>query len=486
MELKDLIGSIELPKITLMLPELIVLITGFLLFTIDLVSKKANHKLYIGISLVGYFIAVFYIALNPYLLGSTFYGLYVRDYFSSFLQFFMILLTIFVLAFTYRYYRQKLSLYREFYYILSFALVSAMFLASSYNLITLYVALEGVSISFYILTALLRGDFNAKEGAFKYLILGGLSVALASYGAAFMYIYAGSLDLQKILTYSGQNKDLLILGLVFFLIGFAIKIGAVPFHFWLPDAYQGAPTPITAYMASVGKLAFFAPVVRIMPLIQEHFSYAWVITVGIISATTMLYGNLVALVQKDVKRLLAYSSIAYSGYILAGISVAKAIGLKAVLYFLIAYALMGAGSFLLLALLERHPQWQNKMEEFSGLRFSMPWIAVSFMIFMFSLLGVPPSVGFVGKALVFTALSFDRLWWLAFIMILATGISTGYYVRLVVLTFMKDSSRSIKVESSLAEKVVLFVLTLSLVILGALPIIIWNFASQSADILFKR
>ncbi|MGC8853077.1 MAG: NADH-quinone oxidoreductase subunit N, partial [Hydrogenobacter sp.] len=336
MELRDLIGSIEFPKMALIIPELIVLLTGFLIFTLDLIFKRANYRLYTWISVVGYFMAMLYIAFNPSLSGSTFYGLYVRDYFSSFLQFFMILLTIFVLAFTYHYYKQKLSLYREFYYILSFALVSAMFLASSYNLITLYVALEGVSISFYILTALLRGDFNAKEGAFKYLILGGLSIALASYGAAFMYIYAGSLDLQKILTYSGQNKDLLILGLVFFLIGFAIKIGAVPFHFWLPDAYQGAPTPITAYMASVGKLAFFAPVVRIMPLVQEHFAYAWVITVGIISAMTMLYGNLVALVQKDVKRLLAYSSIAHSGYILAGIAVAKAIGLKAVLYFLVA------------------------------------------------------------------------------------------------------------------------------------------------------
>ncbi|WP_340695459.1 NADH-quinone oxidoreductase subunit N [Hydrogenobacter thermophilus] len=486
MELRDLVGTVEIPNLRLVMPEVIILITGFILFSLDILQRKINHRILTLVSVTGYSIALVYIALNPLLSGSTFYGLYVRDGFSSFLQFFMILITLCLLAFTYRYYKQKLSLYSEFYYILSFSLASAMFLASSYNLITLYVALEGVSISFYILTSLLRGNFNSKEGAFKYLILGGLSIALASYGAAFMYLYAGSLDLHKILTHAGENRYFLILGLVFFLIGFAIKIGAVPFHFWLPDAYQGAPTPITAFMASVGKLAFFAPVVRIMPLIQEHFAYAWVITVGLISAMTMLYGNLVALVQKDVKRLLAYSSIAHSGYILAGISVAKVIGLKAVLYFLIAYALMGAGAFLILALLEKHPDWQNKMEEFSGLRFSMPWIATSFMIFMFSLLGVPPTVGFVGKALVFMALSFDKLWWLAFVMILATGISTGYYVRLVVLTFMKEGNRSIHVKSSFAERLVLLILTLSVVFLGAVPIIIWSFASQSADMLFKR
>ncbi|QWK20150.1 MAG: NADH-quinone oxidoreductase subunit N [Hydrogenobacter thermophilus] len=486
MELRDLVGVIEFPDLRLLMPEIIVLLTGFILFSLDLLYKKAHHRLFTVVSAAGYTLALVYITLNPFLSGSTFYHLYVRDTFSSLLQFFMILITLFVLAFAYRYYQQKLSLYREFYYILSFSLVSAMFLASSYHLITLYVALEGVSISFYILTALLRGDFNSKEGAFKYLILGGISIALASYGAAFMYLYAGSLDLKEILTHVGENRYFLVLGLVFFLIGFAIKIGAVPFHFWLPDAYQGAPTPVTAYMASVGKLAFFAPVVRIMPLIEEHFAYAWIITVSIISAMTMLYGNLVALVQKDVKRLLAYSSIAHSGYILAGIAVAKVIGLKAVLYFLVAYALMGAGAFLVLALLERHPEWQNRMEEFSGLRFSMPWVATSFMIFMFSLLGVPPTVGFVSKALIFTTLSFDRLWWLAFIMILATGISTGYYVRLVVLTFMKENSKPFQVKSSLAERIVLIVLTLSVVFLGAVPIIIWSFVSPSAEMLFKR
>lgn len=478
--------KIEIPSLSLVLPEIVLLITGFILFSLDLIYKRLNHSLATSLSLIGYFIALLILIFNWNIKGETFYGLYIRDSFSTLLQAFMLLLTMALLVFNYGYYKNKRSLYGEFYYILSFALIGGMFLVSSYNLVVLYVALEAVSISFYILTALLRSDFNSKEGAFKYLMLGGLSIALASYGAGFMYLYSGSLDLRYILTHVGEGEYLLILGLVLFLIGFAIKIGAVPFHFWLPDAYQGAPTPITAYMASVGKLAFFAPLVRLMPYIQEHFAYAWITTVGVISALTMLYGNLVALVQKDVKRLLAYSSIAHSGYIMAGIAVAKVIGLKAVIYFLLAYSLMGFGSFMILALLERIPNWESRLDQFSGLRSSIPWLAFSFMLMLLALLGVPPTVGFVGKALVFMALSFGKLWWLAFIMILSTGISTGYYLRITALMFMKEANGIYKYSFSNMEKLMIILITILIVLLGAVPIILWNYVSPSAENLFLR
>ncbi|MFN7065654.1 MAG: NADH-quinone oxidoreductase subunit N [Aquificaceae bacterium] len=477
---------IEIPNVSLVLPEIVVLITGFFLFTLDLIHKRLNHSLAVGLSLGGYLIALLLLVFNWNLKGETFYGLYVRDHLSTLLQGFMIVLTMTLLAFTYAYYKHRISLYGEFYYILNFALVGGMFLIASYNLIVLYVALEALSISFYILTALLRSDFNSKEGAFKYLMLGGLSIALASYGAGFMYLYSGSLDLRYILTYIGQEEHLLVLGLVFFLIGFAIKIGAVPFHFWLPDAYQGAPTPITAYMASVGKLAFFAPLLRLMPYIQDHFAYAWVLALSLISALTMIYGNLIALVQKDVKRLLAYSSIAHSGYIMAGIAVANLIGLKAVIYFLLAYALMGFGSFMVLALLERSPNWDNKLDQFFGLRFSSPFLSFSFMLMLFALLGIPPTVGFVGKALVFMALSFGELWWLALVMIIAVGISTGYYLRITALMFMREPSTDLALSISKGERFIILLITIAVVLLGALPIILWSFVSPSAENLFAR
>ncbi len=488
MDIGQLVGAIEIPKLSRFLPELVVLITAFVLFTLDLALPSYLKRTVLPtLSAAGYVIALLSIWITVRDPGDIFYGSFTNDLLGVVVKIFELLIALTVLAFAGNYFRSKNSFYGEFYYMLAFTLLGAMILASSYNLIIIYVSLELVSIGFYILTALLRGSFISKEGAFKYLILGGLSIALASYGAVFMYIYAGSLDLREIFKYSGQDYHYLILGLVFFLIGFAIKIGAVPFHFWLPDAYQGAPTPVTAFMASVGKLAFFIPVVRIMPLVQEKFALAWMLTVGVIAAVTMLYGNFVALVQKDIKRLLAYSSVAHSGYILAGVAVTQVIGLKAVIYFLLVYAVMSAGAFFVVSMLERSEDWENQIREFSGLRFSLPYLAFAFMVYMFALLGVPPTVGFVGKTLVFMALSFDKLWWLAFIMILSTAISTGYYVRLVVLMYMKDKEKEISLKGrSYAEIASLVVLTVLTFALAVFPDLVWRFIGPASETLFAR
>ena len=486
MDLRALIGVIEIPDLKKFFPEFILLLLAFILFTLELFIKGRERKFVLNVvSYVGYF-AVLMSLLIPWMYkGDTFYGNFTNDPLAVTVKVFSILIVLAILPFASSYFSAKRSFYGEFYYILAFTLLGVFILASTYNLIILYVSLELISVGFYILTALLKGSTEAKEGAFKYLILGGLSIALASYGAAFMYIYSGSLDLREILTYQGKDIHYLVLGLVFFLVGLAVKIGAVPFHYWVPDAYQGAPTPVTALMASVGKLAFFIPLVRVMPLVQEKFSLVWTITVGVIAALTMLYGNLVALVQKDVKRLLAYSSIAHSGYIMAGAAVAKVVGMKAVIYFLVAYAVMSAGAFLVLALMEKNPTWNNYMENFYGLRFNAPYLAFAFFVYMVALLGIPPTVGFVGKALVFMALSFDKLWWLAFIMILSAAISTGYYIRLVVIMYMHEREKEIQAASAhLGEKFSLFALTLASVLLGALPSLVWFFVKLSAENLF--
>ncbi len=488
MEMQQIVGAIELPRFALFLPELVVLITAFVLFTLELfLPSKQKRWLLPSLSAVGYFVALMSVGVSSQYSGDTFYGSFTADPLGSLVKVFALLIALTVVAFTGRYFSSKRSFYGEFYYILAFTLLGAMILASSYNLVVIYVSLELVSIGFYILTALMRGSFVSKEGAFKYLILGGLSIALASYGAVFMYTYAGSLDLRQIFSYRGEDYHYLVLGIVFFLIGFALKIGAVPFHFWVPDAYQGAPTPVTAFMASVGKLVFFIPVVRIMPLIEERFSLTWTLTVGVIAALTMLYGNFVALVQRDIKRLLAYSSIAHSGYILAAVAVTKEVGLKAAVYFLVVYAVMAAGSFFVVALLERSSGWENGIHEFSGLRFNLPYLAFAFMVYMFALLGVPPTVGFVGKTLVFMALSLDRLWWLALVVILSTAISTGYYVRLVVLMFMKDREKEVRVPSrGFAEVLSLVLLTLLTVALAVFPEVVWSLIAPASKSLFMR
>ncbi len=485
MGIERLVGAVEIGKLSSVLPELIIFTLAFILFALDLFLKPSQKKAILPpLTAGGYIIALLSFPLVE--TGINFGGTYVVDKLSLIIKVFAILIALTVLAFSRIYFSERKSFYGEYYYIITFTLLGAMILASSYNLIVVYVALELVSVGFYILTALLRGSFISKEGAFKYLIFGGISIALASYGAVFMYIYSGSVDLREILTHKGEDLHYLILGLVFFMIGFASKVGAVPFHFWLPDAYEGAPTPVTAFMASVGKMAFFIPVIRVMPYISETFHLPWVLTVGAIAGITMLYGNAVALVQKNIKRLLAYSSVAHSGYFLAGIASASLIGVKAVVYFLIVYAIISAGAFLTVAYLEKNKDWSNRIQEFSGLRFNLPYLAFGFMVLLLAMLGVPPTVGFVGKALVFTSLSFSSLWVVILIMIIATGISTGYYLRLIVLMYMKDREKAISVENkSIYEVISLILLSASAVLLGVLPSIVWRFISESGDILFK-
>ncbi len=485
MDIQRLAGYVEIGSLISVIPELIILSLAFILFGLELFLNTSRKKTVLpALTGIGYIAALLSFLFVKE--GVNFAGTYVIDKLSIIIKIFELLIALCVLAFSEIYMSKRKSFYGEYYYIMTFTLLGAMILASSYNLIVLYVALELVSVGFYILTALLRGNFISKEGAFKYLVLGGVSIALASYGAVFMYIYSGSVDLREILTHKGEDLHYLIIGLVFFLIGFAAKVGAVPFHFWLPDAYEGAPTPVTALMASVGKIAFFIPVIRVMPYISETFHLPWILTVGTIAGITMLYGNMVALVQRDIKRLLAYSSVAHSGYFLAAISASNLIGIKAVVYFLIVYAIISAGAFLTIALLERDKEWTNKLQEFSGLRFNMPILAFGFMILLLAMLGVPPTVGFVGKALVFTSLTHASLWVVILVMIIATGISTGYYLRLIVLMYMKDKEKAVEIrEKSIYEIISLGIIVVSAIILAVIPSIIWNFISASGDELFK-
>ncbi len=485
----DLITSqFNYPNLSYLFPEEITLLLAFLLFILDLLLKPSSFKrtLFLLVSFIGLLISFIGNFKSFGINKNMFEGTYTIDDLSALAKAFEIGLTLFVLPFVHNYMRAKKSYYYEVYYLIVTALFGMLALSSSYDLIVIYIALEVVSISFYVLTALFRGSFISKEGAFKYLIIGGISITIAFYGAALMYAYGHSLDLRNImLANNPSNIYYFVVGLVLFLVGFAVKIGLVPFHFWVPDAYEGAPTPITGFMASAGKIAFFIPLFRVLPYINEHFYTPWVYAVSFIAALTMIYGNIVALIQTDIKRLLAYSSIAHSGYILAVLSSNTALGLKAGMYFVFVYGIMGLGSFLVLASLERNEGWDNSIQNFSGLYANNLFMAIAFGTFMFALLGVPPTVGFVGKALVFMGLAFKNLFWLAFVLILATAVSTGYYVRLVVLTFLKDRNKTFEFKNLRAENLLVGLLAVLSIILGVFPMIVWNNISFASEHLFR-
>ncbi len=488
MDIRLLLGSMNIYELKYLLPELTVFLGAFVLFLLDIVMKSSEtkKKVFLWISIIFLALSVLSFSYNTVFFKDVFSETYTIDTLGMFSKIFEVVLTLLVLPFLNTYMNKRGTFYYEVYYIVFLSLLGMMTLSSSYNLIVIYVSLEMVSISFYIITALFRGSFVSKEGAYKYLIIGGVSIIIALYGAAFMYAASKSLDIRAIMSsYNQANAVYLIVGMILFLLAFAIKIGIVPFHFWLPDAYTAAPTPITGFMASAGKLAFFIPLLRLMPYVNQHLYSSWMISVSILAAVTMIIGNALALVQNDLKRLLAYSSIAHSGYILSVLSSNSSMGLKAAIYFVFVYSIMGLGAFLVLSVLEQSEEWDNQIKNISGIYRNTGFLSISFAVFLFALLGIPPTVGFVGKALVFLGLAMKDIYWLGFVLIIATAISTGYYVRLVVLMFMKDVEIHFRPKYDILENVSIGLLVVLTFLLGMFPFVLWNGISNISEFLFK-
>jgi NADH dehydrogenase subunit N (EC 1.6.5.3) len=488
MDIRLLLGSTNLYEFKYLLPEITVFVGAFVLFLLDIVMKNSETKkrIFLWISILFLALSMLSFSFKNAFFKDVFSGTYTIDTLGTFSKIFEIVLTLMVLPFLHTYMNKKNTFYYEVYYITFLSLLGMMTLSSSYNLIVIYVSLEMVSISFYIMTALFRGSFISKEGAYKYLIIGGISIIIALYGAAFMYGASKSLDIRAIMSsYNDTNSVYLIVGMILFLLAFAIKIGIIPFHFWLPDAYTAAPTPITGFMASAGKLAFFIPLLRLVPYVNQYLYSSWMISVSILAAITMIVGNALALVQSDLKRLLAYSSIAHSGYILSVLSSNSSMGLKAAIYFVFVYSIMGLGAFLVLSVLEQTEEWDNQLPKIGGLYRNTGFLSISFAVFIFALLGIPPTVGFVGKALVFLGLAIKNIYWLGFVLILATAISTGYYVRIVVLMFMKDVEIRFKPHYDVLENVSIGLLVFLTFILGMFPFVLWNGISNISEFLFK-
>lgn len=298
--LQQLVSGIGVPNFGVILPEIIILITAFILLVVELLIR--SRVVISAITVTGLILA----AASVFLIKKgdvTFYGLYVVDMFSLIFKLFLILTTLFVVINLKPYLDSKKSYYGEYYYIILFALIGMMIMVSSPNLVTFYIGLELSAVSIYILAGTFRKDYRSKEGAFKYLIMGGMGTAIISYAIALIYGRTGSFDFYTIASLINSNNiDVGISGaLILLIIGLALKAAAVPFHFWTPDAYEGAPTPITAFMAVAAKIATFAVILRVMveafPFISKEWSFAW----AILAAASMIIGNIIALRQENVK-----------------------------------------------------------------------------------------------------------------------------------------------------------------------------------------
>ncbi|OFW19108.1 MAG: hypothetical protein A3G21_05300 [Acidobacteria bacterium RIFCSPLOWO2_12_FULL_66_21] len=382
----------------------------------------------------------------------------------------------------------------EYYFLVLCATLGMMFMAGGVDLITLFIGLETMAVSFYVLTGIIRPNKRSNEAAIKYFVLGAFSLGLLLYGMSILYGLTGSTHLRVIATslVAGDGGLLLPFAVMLLVAGIGFKIAAVPFHMWAPDVYEGAPTPITAFLSVGSKAASFAMLLRIfvagLPAFRaDGLGTAWGQPFGwgaffyVLAVVTMTVGNLAALTQGNIKRLLAYSSIAHAGYILIGIVAGSTRGVSAALVYLMIYAFMQLGAFAVVVMLRRKDIIGDELKDLTGLYATHPGAAIAMLVFMLSLGGIPPTAGFMGKFWVFGAAIDAGYVWLAVIGVLNSAVSLYYYIRIVVFMWIsEEEEKSAAFGISPAVATVLAVTLAMTVLLGIYPRLLFDFAQASA------
>jgi NADH-quinone oxidoreductase subunit N len=358
----------------------------------------------------------------------------------------------------------------EYYSLLAFALCGMLFMASGVHLATIYVGLELMSLSSYILAGYFKNEQKSTEAAMKYFVLGAVSSAILLYGISLIYGVTGTLNLLRISDVMATlvTNDALMFGIMMLGAGLCFKIAAVPFHMWTPDVYEGAPTPITAFLSTASKSAAFAIFARIFYVAMPHFRLDWQNVLAVIAALSMILGNLAAITQDNVKRMLAYSSIGHAGYVLLGIIAGSEMGLRGILVYSVVYVFATLGIWATVLMLEKHEYAGERVEDFDGLHRRAPFWAFCMIVFLLSLGGIPPTAGFIGKYFLFAAAVKSGFGWLAVVAVLMSAVSIFFYFRLVMAMYLRDGKEG-ELAASGSLRIVAFVCLVVTLVLGIYP-----------------
>ncbi|MFQ5822520.1 MAG: NADH-quinone oxidoreductase subunit N [bacterium] len=457
-------NEISLTSINLFVvsPAIALTLTGFLIIAFGLLFPKIFRRGILSIALIGLAVSFLFTfkLWDSYQLA--FGGLVTADNFTLIFNCIFLIGAGLSLLLAFNEHEGHYLLYPEFFAIVLFATVGMIFMAAGTNLLTIFLGLETLSISLYILAGFKRTESKSLEAAFKYFLLGAFASAFLLYGIALIFGATETLDLRKIAGFAATNSvfndPFMILGGILVIVGFGFKVAMFPFHMWAPDVYQGAPTPITAFMSTGSKAAGFAAMLRVLSAATNGTVTDWVHILWVTAVITMFVGNIAALVQSNLKRMLAYSSIAHAGYILVGMVAWNEVGKSSVIFYLLAYTFMNIGAFGVISFLSTKEKELLELNDFKGLGYHRPLIAVVMAIFMFSLAGLPPTAGFMGKFYLFSAAVKAGHIPLVVIAVINSMISLYYYLGIVVVMFMKDA------ESKMAPKVTLPAVSFSLLL----------------------
>ena len=466
--------SFIMPNLMPAIPEIFLLsMTCIILLAVPYLSDKNRVFIYL-LTLASLAVtAALTVTMHNPVPAYTFDGSFVSDTMGDVLKVFVYLVSAVVFIYSRKYLLDRKIFKGEFYVLGLFAVLGMMVLISAHSMLTMYLGLELLSLSMYAMVAFQCDSKDATEAAMKYFVLGALASGMLLYGMSLLYGITGTLDIGGVHTavagLDASKKIVLGLGLVFVIVGMAFKLGAVPFHMWIPDVYHGAPTAVTLFIGTAPKLAAFAMVMRLLVEGLGDMHDQWQDILMIMAVLSMAIGNVIAIAQANIKRMLAYSTISHVGFLLLGILAGSQVGYSASMFYAIVYALMAMGGFGMIILLSRAGFEADKLSDFKGLSQRSPWFAFIMMILMFSMAGVPPTIGFYAKLSVLQAVVNAGLTWLAVVAVIFSIIGVFYYLRIIKLMYFDKPEDLQPIESSADMKLVLSANGLGILLLGFVP-----------------
>jgi len=434
-----------------LIPEIFLSLSIFV-FIIFGVFKKNSFDLIYKATIIIIPIVIFLILNNNFENIKIFNNSFALDEFSSFMKILILVSSFFVLIMSKKYIQDINNNKFEYPVIMLIAILGMFFMVSSNDLILFYLGLELQSLSLYILASIDRDNLRSSEAGIKYFVLSALSSGLLLYGCSLLYGFTGSTNFQVISNNVGDINIGTIFAMIFILVGLAFKVSAVPFHMWTPDVYEGSPTSVTSFFAIVPKIAGIAVFIRFMYSPFQNILDQWQYILVFISIASMILGAVAAINQKNIKRLIAYSSISHMGYAIAGISTGTESGFKSTMIYILIYSAMNIGFFAFVFLMKRSGKYVEEINELSGISKNHPLAALSLLIVLFSLAGIPPLAGFFAKFYIFVAVINEKMYFLAIVGLLATVIAAFYYLRIIKIIYFDPEKEKFESKHNLGLK----------------------------------